>query len=123
MMNHSAMKRDARGEGGGGEAGIVRENIAVNYGAKPVLKGLSLEVPTGSIFGFLGTNGAGKTTTIKTLLGFRPPNGGSARVLGYDVVRSHTEICARVGYVSEVNSLYEVLNVPQICAFCRQTQR
>ena len=122
-MNHSGMKRDALPQVEASDTAIVMENLAVNYGAKPVLKGLSLEVPTGSIFGFLGTNGAGKTTTIKTLLGFRPPNGGSARVLGYDVVRSHTEICARVGYVSEVNSLYEVLNVPQICAFCRETQR
>ncbi len=122
-MNDSAVKLDALRQALVGDAAIVMENLAVSYGAKQVLKGLSLEVPTGSIFGFLGANGAGKTTTIKTLLGFRPPNGGSARVLGYDVVRSRVEICARVGYVSEVNSLYEVLNVPQICTFCRDTQR
>jgi ABC-2 type transport system ATP-binding protein len=122
-MNDYALSRNAPPQTSGSQVAIVMEHLTVSYGAKPVLKGLSLQVPIGSIFGFLGANGAGKTTTIKTLLGFRPPNGGSARVLGYDVVRSRVEICARVGYVSEVNSLYEVLNVPQICTFCRDTQR
>jgi ABC-2 type transport system ATP-binding protein len=122
-MNEYAVSGDEPRQMLNSKAAIEMENLSVSYGANQVLKGLSLEVPVGSIFGFLGANGAGKTTTIKTLLGFRPPNGGSARVLGYDVVRSRVEICARTGYVSEVNSLYEFLNVPQLCAFCRDVQR
>ncbi len=122
-MNDYAVSSNAPPQIPASQVAIVMENLTVSYGAKQVLKGLSLEVPTGSIFGFLGANGAGKTTTIKTLLGFRSPDRGSACVLGYDVVRSRVEICARVGYVSEVNSLYEFLNVPQICTFCRDTQR
>jgi ABC-2 type transport system ATP-binding protein len=122
-MNEYAVSGDEPRQILNSKAAIEMENLSVSYGANQVLKGLSLEVPVGSIFGFLGANGAGKTTTIKTLLGFRPPNGGSARVLGYDVVRSRVEICARTGYVSEVNSLYEFLNVPQLCAFCRDMQR
>src|SRR5258707_6657529 len=122
-MKDYAASSNAPPQTPGSQMAIVMENLTVSYGAHQVLKGVSLEVPVGSIFGFLGANGAGKTTTIKTLLGFRPPNAGSACVLGYDVVRSRVEICARVGYVSEVNSLYEFLNVPQICTFCRDTQR
>ena len=59
------------------------EDLVVSYGRKLAVDGLSLTVPVGSVYGFLGPNGAGKTTTIKTLLGFRRPDGGSARVLGY----------------------------------------
>lgn len=105
------------------DTAIEIENLVVSYGKKQVLNGLSLIVPRGSIFGFLGANGAGKTTTIKTLLGFRAPNGGTAHVLGYDVVRQHEEICERTGYVSEISSLYEYMSIPQICAFCQKLQR
>src|SRR5689334_3295849 len=98
---------------------IELQDLVVAYGAKRAVDGLSLRVPAGTVFGFLGPNGSGKTTTIKTLLGFRRPDGGSARVLGYDCVRDSLALRARVGYVSEVNSLYDYLTVPQIAAFCR----
>lgn len=104
-------------------AAIEIENIVVMYGTARAVDGLSLRVPRGSIFGFLGPNGAGKTTTIKTLLGFRKPDGGSAQVLGYDVVRESLEVRAHTGYVSEVNSLYDYLRIPQMCDFCRATNR
>lgn len=100
-------------------AAIEIENLTVSYGKTQVLKGLSLTVPVGSIFGFLGANGAGKTTTIKTLLGFRPPDGGSARVQGYAAGSRQREICASVGYVSETNSLYDFLTVSQLCNLSR----
>ena len=102
---------------------IEIESLTVNYGASQILNGLSLEVPVGSIFGFLGANGAGKTTTIKTLLGFRPPTSGSAHVLGYDVVSQQREICMHVGYVSEANSLYDFLNISQLCDLSRDMHR
>lgn len=104
-------------------AAVEISNLVVNYGAHRAVDGLTMTVPQGSIFGFLGPNGAGKTTTIKALLGLRPLDGGSARVLGYDAARASLEVRARVGYVSEVNSLYDYLTIPQICAFCRATSR
>jgi ABC-2 type transport system ATP-binding protein len=104
-------------------AAIEIEDLVVSYGRKLAVDGLSLTVPVGSVYGFLGPNGAGKTTTIKTLLGFRRPDGGSARVLGYDIVEESIEVRARVGFASEVNSLYEGMTVPQICAFCRDVSR
>ncbi|HLW02217.1 MAG TPA: ABC transporter ATP-binding protein [Ktedonobacterales bacterium] len=104
-------------------AAIEIEHLIINYGAHRAVDGLTLTVPVGAIFGFLGPNGAGKTTTIKTLLGLRSPDGGSARVLGYDVASQSLDVRARVGYVSEVNSLYDSLTIPQLCAFCRAVNR
>jgi ABC-2 type transport system ATP-binding protein len=77
------------------------DHLVVRYGRRAAVDGLSLSVPRGSVFGLLGANGAGKTSTIKTLLGFRPPNGGHAHVLGYDITHDRVEINARIGYVSE----------------------
>ncbi len=60
---------------------------------------LSLDVPTGSLFGFLGPNGAGKTTTIKMLLGFVPPTTGDAWLFGKPV--GDDQARRRVGYLPE----------------------
>ena len=51
------------------ESAIRIDNLHFSYGSKGVLRGVNLDVPFGSIFGFIGRNGAGKTTTIKLLLG------------------------------------------------------
>ncbi len=99
------------------------QNLVVKYGSKRAVDGLTFTVPVGSIFGFLGPNGSGKTTTIKTLLGFRPPNQGRAQVLGYDVASQSLQVRARVGFVSETNSLYDFLTIPQLCAFCRSVSQ
>jgi ABC-2 type transport system ATP-binding protein len=104
-------------------AAIQVRDLVVNYGHKRAVDGLSMTVPRGSVYGFLGPNGAGKTSTIKTLMGFRKPNGGSAKVLGYDIVNESLEVRARVGFASEVNSLYEGMTVPRICRLCRDLSR
>jgi len=59
---------------------IETADLRKNYESVEALRGLDLQVPAGSIYGFLGRNGAGKTTTIKVLLGMARPTGGSARV-------------------------------------------
>jgi ABC-2 type transport system ATP-binding protein len=56
------------------------------YGPKAVLAGVDLSVARGSVFALLGPNGAGKTTTVRILATLQPPDGGIARVAGYDVV-------------------------------------
>ncbi len=63
------------------------------------VRGISFEVNEGELFGLLGPNGAGKTTTIKMLVTLLIPTGGSARVLGYDVVKDAQAVRKRVGYV------------------------
>jgi len=103
------------------QAAIQITDLVVKYGPKTAVAGLSLTVPIGSIYGFLGPNGAGKTTTIKTLLGFRKPSGGGGQVLGLDIVQRSTEVRSRVGYVSEVGSLYDGLNADQMGQLFRST--
>ena len=63
------------------------------------VRGISFSVGKGELFGLLGPNGAGKTTTIKMLITLLVPTSGTARVLGYDVVRQAREVRKRIGYV------------------------
>src|ERR671934_1419963 len=63
------------------------------------VRGISFSVEPGELFGLLGPNGAGKTTTIKMLITLLIPTAGSARVLGYDVVKNAREVRKRIGYV------------------------
>jgi ABC-2 type transport system ATP-binding protein len=63
------------------------------------VRGVSFDVGEGELFGLLGPNGAGKTTTIKMLITLLIPTAGTARVLGYDVVKDAREVRKRIGYV------------------------
>ena len=87
----------SRDEGGaGGEGGrsmsqscaIRVEGLTKRYGARAAVDRLTLEVPTGSVFGLLGENGAGKSTTIKAILGLIAPDGGRVETLGLDPSRT-----------------------------------
>ncbi len=89
---------------------IKTENLGRNFGSIRALDDLSIEVPTGSVFGFLGPNGAGKTTTIRLLLGLLEPTQGRAQVDGFDTVRQADEIRTRSGALLEHNGLYERLS-------------
>jgi ABC-2 type transport system ATP-binding protein len=75
------------------------------------LKDVSLRVPAGSIYGFLGPNGSGKTTTIRTFMGMLKPDRGTIHVLGRSVPYDMPAILARVGYVPERPHVYPALTV------------
>lgn len=77
------------------------------------LRDLSLSVPVGSIYGFLGPNGSGKTTTIRMFMGMMKPDRGGMRVLGMEVPRDMPRILARVGYVPERPHVYPALTVAE----------
>ncbi|NGY60820.1 ATP-binding cassette domain-containing protein [Lentzea sp. NEAU-D13] len=66
---------------------VETEDLTKRYGSQTVLKGLDLKVAEGSVLALLGPNGAGKTTAIRILSTLTRPDGGSARVCGFDVVR------------------------------------
>ena len=71
---------------------------------------LSLEIPQGMVFGFLGPNGSGKTTTIRLLLGLLEPTAGSAEVFGFDTRSQSAAIRERTGALLEHTGLYERLS-------------
>ena len=98
---------------------IEAVELRKNYGAVEALRGLSLEVPRGSIYGFLGRNGAGKTTTTRVLLGMARAGGGDARVFGLasGAEASSVEIRRRLGFVSDDKELYHYLTVAEMVRF------
>jgi ABC-2 type transport system ATP-binding protein len=81
------------------QSAISTAGLTKHYDKVQAVTDLSLDVPTGSIYGFLGPNGAGKSTTIRLLLGFLHPTAGSATVLGHDIGHGSVEIRRRVGYL------------------------
>jgi len=89
---------------------ILMQNISRRFGQVEAIKDVSLEVPSGIVFGFLGPNGAGKTTTIRLLLGLLQADAGRAEVLGYDTGRQSAEIRQRCGALLEHTGLYERLS-------------
>lgn len=86
-------------------AGLTRD-----FGDLRAVDDLSLEIKTGTVFGFLGPNGSGKTTTIRLLLGLIAPTSGQAEVLGFDPQRDGDEIRLRTGALLEHTGLYERLS-------------
>jgi ABC-2 type transport system ATP-binding protein len=90
-----------------------------SYDGVEAVRGLDLQVPAGSIFGFLGRNGAGKTTTIKLLLGMARPTSGSVRVLGLaaDNPEASVDIRRRTGFVSDEKDLFDYMAVGELINF------
>ncbi|MFP4460592.1 MAG: ABC transporter ATP-binding protein [Thermotogota bacterium] len=83
--------------------------LVKNYGNKKAVKGISLSVKPGEIYGFLGHNGAGKTTTIKVCTGLLKPTAGQVTIQGYDIVKQPLEAKQKSGYVPENPYLYNKL--------------
>jgi ABC-2 type transport system ATP-binding protein len=96
------------------DTAIEIKDLHFSYGRKKVLTGVNLDVPQGSIFGFLGRNGAGKTTLIKTLLGLQKPAAGTATVLGLDCFKHSLDVRKRIGYMAEDQQMYGWMTVGRI---------
>ena len=94
-------------------------DLRKSYGPTEAVRGLNLQVPAGSIYGFLGKNGAGKTTTIKMLLGMTRPTSGAVRVFGLaaDAADAGVDIRRRTGFVGEDKDLYDHMTVEEIVRF------
>ncbi|HWI54187.1 MAG TPA: ABC transporter ATP-binding protein [Desulfobacteria bacterium] len=103
------------------DAAIVTKGLTKIYADNLAVNGLDLEVPRGTVYGFLGLNGAGKTTTIKMLLNLVYPTSGKGMVLGHDIVDETRLIKDKVGYVPEEPVLYEYMHISELLAFCKDT--
>ena len=92
------------------ELSVRMEGVSKRY-AHFLLDHISLELPEGSILGFIGANGAGKSTTIRILMGLVRQDGGSVEVLGHRMPAEQTAAKLDIGYVSEDMRLYGVATV------------
>jgi ABC-2 type transport system ATP-binding protein len=100
---------------------IVADNLVKTYGSKKekisALKGISIGVEKGELFGIIGPDGAGKTSLFRILTTLLLPDGGNATVDGFDVVRDYKAIRRRVGYMPGRFSLYQDLTVAENMEF------
>ncbi len=100
---------------------IEIEHIKKTYASKPspvvALDDISIAVPQGELFGVIGPDGAGKTSLFRILTTLLLADSGTARVMGFDVVRNYREIRKRVGYMPGRFSLYQDLSVEENLGF------
>ncbi len=96
---------------------ISTRGLTRYYGGKAAVYDLSLEVPRGCVFAYLGRNGSGKTTTIRMLLGLLEPTRGQGCILGHDIRTLPPQARARIGYLTEEHQLYRWMTVRQCGEF------
>jgi ABC-2 type transport system ATP-binding protein len=83
------------------EAAVETRGLRKSYGDVAALRGVDLEVEAGTVLGLLGPNGAGKTTVVRILTTLLPPDDGTARVAGLDVVRDARELRRHIGLAGQ----------------------
>jgi ABC-2 type transport system ATP-binding protein len=91
------------------EAAIEVQDLRKSYGDLQALCGIDLTAPAGTVLGLLGPNGAGKTTAVRILTTLLPPDGGTARVAGLDVVRDAARLRAQIGLAGQYAAVDENL--------------
>jgi ABC-2 type transport system ATP-binding protein len=99
------------------DAAVWVDRLTKVFNGFTAVDAVSFEVRRGEIFGFLGPNGAGKTTTIKMLAGLLLPTSGGGTVSGFDILSQTEAIKRRVGYMSQLFSLYGDLTVEENITF------
>src|SRR3954470_8931031 len=105
---------------------VAIERVTKTFGSHVAVRDLSLQVPTGSIYGFIGPNGSGKTTTLRMIMRILHPDRGGIRVLGEQALGAATD---RVGYLPEERGLYKQMKVKDVLRFyaelkgCRDCRR
>src|SRR5262245_5827717 len=90
------------------------DHVTKTFGPHTAVDDLSLAVPRGSVYGFIGPNGSGKTTTLRMIMRILHPDRGSIRVLGEYGLRAAND---RVGYLPEERGLYKQMRVREILRF------
>ncbi len=93
---------------------VEATDLVKDFGETRAVDGISLRVPTGSIYGLLGPNGAGKTTTLRMLLGIIDPSSGTRLVLGRE---RPLDAAPEIGYLPEERGLYPAMQAREAIAF------
>lgn len=94
------------------------QNISKIFGGTLVINGISLNVPEGSVFGFIGANGAGKTTTMKMALGLLKPDSGDIFICDEKVHFGMTSTNRHVGYLPDVPEFYNYMRPKEYLSLC-----
>lgn len=89
-------------------------NITKTFGKDVAVDSLSLAVPRGSVYGFIGPNGSGKTTTLRMIMSIIYPDSGTIRLFGEPLTPS---LCDRIGYMPEERGLYRRMKVRELLQF------
>ena len=92
------------------DAAIEVHDLRKSFKDVHALAGIDLEAPAGTVLGLLGPNGAGKTTAVRILTTLLPPDGGSARVAGLDVVKDAGELRSKIGLAGQYAAVDENLS-------------
>jgi len=93
---------------------IELENITKSYGNHVAVDNLSLQVPRGSIYGFIGPNGSGKTTTIRMIMNILYPDSGIIRIFGKEHLGTYID---SIGYLPEERGLYRKMKTKELVTF------
>ncbi len=96
---------------------IAAEHLVKNYGRKAVLRDMSILANAGQITLLVGPNGAGKTTTVKVLAGLVRPNGGTARIDSFDIVRDRIKGQRMLSYLPQRPNFHPRLTCTEIIRF------
>jgi ABC-2 type transport system ATP-binding protein len=99
------------------QSAIVAEELTKSFADVRAVDHVSFEVRAGEIFGLVGPDGAGKTTTLRMLAGIMPPDEGTARVAGFDVVHDAEKVKRHLSYMPQRFGLYEDLTVDENIRF------
>lgn len=99
---------------------IQAENVVKKFGDFTAINNITLNVPKGSIYGFLGPNGCGKSTTIRVLTGLLSPSEGNVDVLGLEIPKQSELLRLKIGYMTQKFSLYDDLTVQENLEFIGQ---
>lgn len=102
------------------EYAIRAENVVKRFGDFAAINNITLNVPKGTIYGFLGPNGCGKSTTIRVLTGLLHPSDGKVDVLGLEIPRQSELLRLKIGYMTQKFSLYDDLSVEENLEFIGQ---
>ncbi len=108
MLRQTSENRESSG------LAVEATKLVKDFGDTRAVDGVTLAVPTGSIYGLLGPNGAGKTTTLRILLGIIEPSSGTRRVLGHE---RPLEAAPAIGYLPEERGLYPAMHAREAIAF------
>ncbi len=90
------------------------ENVTKTFGSVTAVNELSLNVPSGCIYGFIGPNGSGKTTTLRMIMNIFYPDSGSIRTFGEEMKGTSTD---RIGYLPEERGMYKKMKVRDLLQF------